>query len=612
MTNMKKLLMFAASGLLAPMAVTPAHAEVGSSTQTLMFPSPVNDKAPVSGTPTRLRRTDEEQPGNEMPTMAMFADGINGLYFSMNTELPPTAPGGAVRPATHRMQLAAVPFSLTQMADGKVTVAPKIAESKFVTNNIGNEYRNANAPCAYPIFGGEFVAVKYNYQANGTNDTKAYLQVFDKTGAAVMGQTLLFAKNNDDAFMQQDGKCGEVVTTSPTTQTLVFYAGANGNGDDDGWFGIRTLTKTATGVTLAKVADGSLCPREERSRGNCSVAASDPNTAICTWTEGNTQPQRDGTWMAAVNIGAGGTGDNVQSRILWKKQIEGRKDIEGIRTYSMRAMHERVIAVNATTGKLENTNQMIWRSGDLRGNNNTNGKGGTYYRSQMGVIEATAAGMKYITPLQDVSLTLTGLDGTHLGMAPALVGTTNALTPGIIFLGGSHTGGGTSSQARVVTWDAATNSFASAAMMGLAPHDRHLYPNYLGNNPGNQGRNHSAMQMVANPFVGMNANTDAYLMLAATSGKEAALMMYPERKASAFLSVLPIAQTPKVVTPGTGTGSGSGSGSGTGTGEGGGTGETGGDEAGTALGGCSTGGSTGGLIGFLLIGLAAFGIRRRR
>src|SRR5688572_13244234 len=130
MTNMKKLLMFAASGLLAPMALTTtAQAEVQSSAQVMMIPSPVNDKAPVSGTPTRLRRTDEEQEGNGMPAVAMFADGINGLYFSMNTELPPTTVGGAVRPATHRMQLAAVPFSLAQMADGKVTVAPKIAES---------------------------------------------------------------------------------------------------------------------------------------------------------------------------------------------------------------------------------------------------------------------------------------------------------------------------------------------------------------------------------------------------------------------------------------------------------------------------------------------------
>src|SRR5665647_1599258 len=190
MTNMKKLLMFAASGLLAPMALTTsAQAEVSSAEQVLMFPSPVNDKAPVSGTPARLRRTDEEQPGNEMPTMAMFADGINGLYFSMNTELPPVTTGGAVRPAPNKMQLAAIPFALSQKADGKVTVSPNIAGSKFVTNNNGNETRNANAPVAMPVLGGKLILAKYNYQANGTNDTKTYIQLFNSQGTAVLGQT---------------------------------------------------------------------------------------------------------------------------------------------------------------------------------------------------------------------------------------------------------------------------------------------------------------------------------------------------------------------------------------------------------------------------------------
>ena len=55
MTNMKKLLMLAAAGVIPS---TLAHdATAGTPTQTMVIPSPVNDTAPVSGTPARLRRT---------------------------------------------------------------------------------------------------------------------------------------------------------------------------------------------------------------------------------------------------------------------------------------------------------------------------------------------------------------------------------------------------------------------------------------------------------------------------------------------------------------------------------------------------------------------------
>src|SRR5690606_18184833 len=108
-------------------------------------------------------------------------------------------------------------------------------------------------------------------------------------------------------------------------------------------------------------------------------------------------------WMAAVNIGPGENGANADSRLLWKKQIDGRRDANGYRTYSMRAMHERIKTVDATTGQLVSTNKIIWRSGDLQGNNQNGEKGGAYKRSQMAVMEATAAGMQYITPLTDVN-----------------------------------------------------------------------------------------------------------------------------------------------------------------------------------------------------------------
>ncbi|MGE0402249.1 MAG: MYXO-CTERM sorting domain-containing protein [Kofleriaceae bacterium] len=609
MTSNKKLLMFAASGLLLPLGVDTgtAHAEVPLAAETAeLIPSPENDLAPVSN--GRLRRTDEEQEGNGMPTAAFFDGYKSGIYFSMNTELPPTTPGGAVRPATHRMQLAAIPFQLVQGPMGNVKVTADAAQGTFVTNNRGNEYRNANAPVAFKLKGVDKVCVKYNYQPNNSNDTKAYLQCFNPDMSVAMPQTELFAKNNDDAFMTQDGAFSSQVVRAAGKVRLVFYAGANGNGRDDGWGGIVDIDCSAGATcSLAKVADVSLCPREERSRGNCTTGT-DPNTMICTWTEGNTQPQRDGVWMAAVNIGDGENGAEAQSRILWKKQIAGRVDENGIRTYAMRMSHSRIQKVDPTTGQLVDTDDIIVRWGGLQGNNNTNGKGGTYYKNMMGVVNATAAGMTYVAEPVDIADKVVGLDGTHLGMTYGMFGTTDNLMPGITFLGGSHTGGGTAAQARIVTYDPTSKVFSDAAMVALAPHDRHLYTNYLGNNPGNQGRNHSFSTMIPNPYVGMNGNKDAYLQVFATSGKNATTMMNPAKKLSAFLSVLPIAQIPQAAQP---PGTGSGSGENPPPGTGGDPDETGSDPSGAALGGCSTGGSTGGLFGLLLIGLAAF-IRRRR
>jgi len=599
MTNMKKLMMFAVAGLLAPAA---AHAEIRTATVSKIMAAPTNDTAPVTGTPARLRRTDSEQAGHEQATFAMFGDGKTGLYFDMATEI-----NG--QPANHRVQLGLVPFTLVKNTDGSIAATANMTAAKFVTNNDGDEYRNSHNPEAFALPGGQLIAVAYNYQPQGTNDTKRYMQVFNSAGVAVMPQTLYFAKNNDDCSMDMDKASSSVADLGGGKYRIVSWNGCNGNGSDDGWTVIKELTcdAAATSCTLKAIADVSVCPREERSHGTAQILSTDPNTAIVAWTEGNTQPQRDGTWMAAINVGAGQNGANAQSRILWKKQIDGRKDIDGIRTYSMRAMMTPVLSVDAT-GKVATSDTFIWRSGDLRGDNNgNNGKGGTYYRSQMAVIKANKDGMSYVAPLTDVAPKLLGLDGTHLGMAPALFGTTDHLVPGITFLSGSHTGGGYSAQVRAVTFDAATNTFADGGMYGIAPYDRHLYPNYLGNNPGNQGRNFSNGKMIANPFASA-AGDDAYLMLFATNGKDPADMTKPELKLSAYITVLPIAQTPKAVTPDpTPTDPGTGSGSSTPNPDPG----AGGNDSGSALGGCSAGGSTGGLATFLLIGLAAF-IRRRR
>ncbi|TMQ04693.1 MAG: hypothetical protein E6J91_42825, partial [Deltaproteobacteria bacterium] len=564
MTN-KKLLMFAVAGILVPSAYERiASAEVHGSAVTVVVPEPKNDTAPVTGNPPRLRRTDQEQPNAEMPAFALFGDGKSGLHFAMVTEL------NGVR-APNAVQLSLTPFTLTQdAATGQVSVVANTAAAKFVTNNNGNERRNANTPTALAVNGGNVICAKYNYQPNGTNDTVRYIQCFNQAGQVVLKQTAAFAKNNDDCAMEQDGQAGQVISYNATTGVTKIgeWGGCNGNGADDGYFWATQVTcpaspTLATDCKFANLFDVSLAQREERSRGACSVDAADTSYAVCTWTEGNNQPQRDGVWMAAIDLSTNAKGANQQQTILWKKQIAGRIDNNpvaanagnpnGRRTYAQRAIQERVMAPDPKTGALVATNKLIFSWGDAAGNNNTNeGKGGTYYTNMVAVYQVARkdTDVKVLAKPVDLGPKLLGLGRTHLGATSALFGTAGSLTPGLIFLNGSHTGGGANATIFSVAMDPNTFQFSNLGQSPVAPHDRHLYSNYLGNNPGNQGRNHSAMLTVPNPFP-QAAGQDAYLLITATAGKTMAstctgcndTVSKPQIKLTGLMTVTGIAQT---------------------------------------------------------------------
>jgi uncharacterized protein (TIGR03382 family) len=365
------------------------------------------------------------------------------------------------------------------------------------------------------------------------------------------------------------------------------------------------------------------------------VGGADTGFAVCSWTEGNNQPQRDGVWLAAIKLDDPNIkGADQQGALLWKKQVAGRIDNNaaagGRRTYAQRAVQERILTANATTGALVPSDKIIFRYGDAAGNNNTNqGKGGTYYTQMLSVVQVTRTGPTFLAKPVDLAQNLRGLGGTHLGAAAAVFGNADALQPGLVFLNGSHTGGGANAQIRAVGLNTADNTFADLGMQPIAPHDRHLYSNYLGNNPGNQGRNHSQLTTVQNPFVGQAGNNDKYLLISATSGKTMTstctgctdTVSNPAIKLTALLTVTGIAQAHAA-----GSGGGNGTGGGTGNGSnttGGGSNTTGGgsngsdsgsasaSDPGTTLGGCSAGGASTGLATFFLIGLAAF-VRRRR
>jgi hypothetical protein len=532
----------------AALSVLPAggaHAERGWTAQTFkVMAADSGDIARIAN--NRLRKTRYEET-NEQAIVRLAGDGKSGLFVQMQS-----APINGQAPV-HRQQAACYPIKLVQNSDGSVTAAANGAP-QFVTANIGQDYRNANKPELTPIDGGKHMLLTFNLREEGTTDTNRYAKVLDTQCNVVpvvdangqqRTQVLIMHKDNDNCDMHQSGEGpGDVATDDANGTHIVFWAGCNGNGRDDGWVNDITVSPVNGGAQfrVVKNFDVSAEPQEERTRGRCSVADADPNTAICTWTAGNTQPQRDGTWIGAIDISPNGEqGENVQSRILWKKQIEGQKVIAGVRTYSVRANSSRILAAQPD-GTLTRTNMLFIQTADLRGNNNDNRKGGRYLQLNLGVAKADRNGLTWVVPPSDVTNQMLGVDATHLTEAFALVQDGAKTLPALTMFQGSQNGGGSSpADVKVLAADFASGKFVD---YGTHPaggfYDRHLYSNYLGGNPGNQGRNFAGASFVRNPFVGQNGSTAQYLLLHAVTGKDPADVAAAQMKPSSYLSVMPM------------------------------------------------------------------------
>jgi MYXO-CTERM domain-containing protein len=531
--------------LSSMVGVGQAHAEQGWRAQTFkVMGADSADTARIAN--NRLRKTRYEET-NEQAVTRLFGDGQTGLFVQMQSaSINGQAP-------VHRQQAACYPVKLTQAADGSVT-AQSNGAPRFVTANIGQDYRNANKPEITPINGGKNMLLTYNYRPNGTNDTNRYAKVLDAqcnevpvvdANGQARTHVLIMHKDNDNCDMHQSGEGpGDVATDDANGTHVVFWAGCNGNGLDDGWMNDITVKALNGGsqFQIAKNFDISVEPNEERTRGRCSVADADPNTAICTWTAGNTQPQRNGTWIGAIDISPNGEqGEQAQSRLLWKKQIDGQNIVGGVRTCSVRANSSRILQVG-NDGKLTRTDKLFVQTSDLRGNNNNDRKGGRYLRLNMGVVQANRSGVSWVIPLTDVSNQMLGIDATHLTQAAVLVQDGSKVLPAMTMMQGSQNGAGTApADVKVLAADFASGKFVDYGTHSAGGfYDRHLYSNYLGGNPGNQGRNFAGAAFVKNPFVGQNGATSQFLLMHAVTGKDPADLDKAEMKPSAYLSIMPV------------------------------------------------------------------------
>mgnify|MGYP002149567907 CR=1 FL=1 len=185
----------------------------------------------------------------------------------------------------------------------------------------------------------------------------------------------------------------------------------------------------------------------------------------------------------------------------------------------------------------------------------------------------------------------------------------DTLVPGFTQLQGSQTGGlQQEADIRTIAYDSVAKTMVNLGQHTAgASYDRHLYSNYLGNNPGNQGRNFAGADVFRNPFMGTNGNQVQYYTAFALTGK-APMHTDSAIKPSAYVSLFPIAFAENAPDPQGGYNDNV-------------PGDTNPDDPapeepdpfvpGGAAGGCSTGGGSTGALFALGLGLA-LAVRRRR
>jgi hypothetical protein len=133
-----------------------------------------------------------------------------------------------------------------------------------------------------------------------------------------------------------------------------------------------------------------------------------------------------------------------------------------------------------------------------------------------------------------------GFDYTHVKMTGVLLQNGASVVPAVTILQGSHNGGGVNPpDLKVLAFDQATGQLVDygAYTVSGASYDRHLYSNYLGVNPGVQGRNFAGAAFLPNPFVGQKGNSAKFLVLHALTGKDPLDAAKPELKPSSYVSI---------------------------------------------------------------------------
>src|SRR5262249_51764393 len=141
--------------------------------------------------------------------------------------------------------------------------------------------------------------------------------------------------------------------------------------------------------------------------------------------------------------------------------------------------------------------------------------------------------------MTDVTAQMLGTDATHLTQVSALIEDKGNVIPALAMHAGSENGGGTttSSEVKFLAADVTSGKFVDYGTHAAGgSYDRHLYSQYLGQNPNNQGRNFAGALFIKNPFA--TTGSAQFLVLHALTGKDPS-QLDPAIKTSTYLSIMP-------------------------------------------------------------------------
>ena len=518
------------------------------------------------------------------------------------------------------MQCSIYPVQLVQdeAAQCGVNVRVDVGNVRYATNNDGDDYRNCNRPEVGGLRdGGQTKAyvLLYNWDINeGNNNTERFAQCVGPKGEpitttgedVVNGQVRVAAYNNDNACITASGGgCDKPRLVGPNTWRQDCNCGANGNGKDDTWANTYEykLAEDGSSCEIKTVYDVSIGAREERSRGtarNCDLNGDGKieDEVVHCYTQGNSQPMREGVWCTAL----------INGEKIWSERIAHRGETpEGKRAYASRIKFDLFKDMDKMAAGLNaNTCEGVVQFQMHRGNNNMNRKGGYSSDILAGIVNANEQGLNFRLTQSILPAFVTGGgDVTHAQMWTTWDWKGNHV---LSLATGNHNGNKVA--ARVINSRLGADLLfvaADATTMGSS-YDHQYLSKALGNNPRNQGRNKNDCDVEANPFVnaeGKSKNLKTLNICAwHTSPDEVGL------KGNLAMEIFPPQGAPcDGVNDPTATGGGEGNGEGNGNGNGNGNGE--GNNGGTSGGavGCSSAGGFGGALVFLLVVLA---VTRRR
>lgn len=514
-------------------------------------------------------------PGGEQAQMAQLASGDILMFgmgsYRLNGNLP-----------DHRNQM----FCASVRLDP--TAGPQVTALKYVTNNDGDRYRNAHHPRATPIFGGEAVAVTYNYAPD--NLAYAYQLVFGAGCQQLSERTRIVAKDNDNC--SETGQQSEIVTYQDATTARLFSVhGCNGNGSDDSWAAITQVTRL--GVNQYRVEaitdDIRTEAEEERSRPDV-IATGVPDLAVVCLTAGNTQPPNRGVYCSGYDTQSGDQ--------LWRQAVAEKVD----ETYRTQI---RVRSILDATGAPTDGAYATWQELTQQ---NRKGKGTA--RLLASTLRFSREGLSVeAVPQTDV---FPGGDATHASQCTTLWGADGAAESRLVLVNGSTNGNPAAlSSAHVVGWDGASRTLFHEQKISLgAAIDNGWLSNLYGENPNTQGRNYiQCLGDIRNPGYqtegGYQADVKSFVAVAAHTRRMDPTTGRAEDKLATELVLVPAVLAPDAPpVP-----------------DDGGQPADPGDEAPPAeepeqprvggLGACNVGGGAGASLGLLLLGLALFHRRRR-